>query len=87
MRPISTLRKGGLDTMPQTSNDWPALYREAVLESEHGRLPARIDVASAAIRRRAKELWYVSPLETKERRDLDAALHFLRLLKMVGVEK
>jgi hypothetical protein len=73
--------------MLETSKNWPALYREAVLESERGRLPARIDEASAAIRRRAKELWYVHPLETKERRDLDAALRFLRLLRMVGVEK
>jgi hypothetical protein len=73
--------------MSQTSKDWPALYREAVLESERGRLSVRIDEANAAIRRRAKELWYLSPQETKEQRDLDAALHFLRLLKMVGVEK
>jgi hypothetical protein len=73
--------------MLETSKNWSALYREAVLESERGRLPARIDEASAAIRRRAKELWYVRPLETKERRDLDAALRFLRLLRMVGVEK
>jgi hypothetical protein len=73
--------------MLETSKNWPALYREAVLESERGRLPARIDEASAAIRRRAKELWYVGPRETKERRDLDAALRLLRLLRMVRAEK
>jgi hypothetical protein len=73
--------------MLETSKNWPALYREAVLESERGRLPARIDEASAAIRHRAKELWYVGPLETKERRDLDAALRFLRLLRMVRADK
>jgi hypothetical protein len=73
--------------MLETSKNWPALYRVAVLESEPGKLPARLDEASAAIRRRARELWYAGPLETKERRDLDAALRFLRLLRMVGVEK
>jgi hypothetical protein len=73
--------------MLETSKDWPALYRVAVLESQRARLPARIDAASAAIRRRAKELWYVGPLDTKERHDLDAALRFLRLLRMVGAGK
>jgi hypothetical protein len=73
--------------MSETSENWPALYRVAVLESERGRLPARIDEASAAIRRRARELWYAPPLETKERRDLDAALRFLGLLRMVRAVK
>jgi hypothetical protein len=73
--------------MLETGKNWPTLYRVAVLESERGRLPTRIDEASAAIRRRARELWYAGPLETKERRDLDAALRFLRLLRMVGAEK
>jgi hypothetical protein len=72
--------------MSETSKNWPALYRVAVLESERGRLPARIDEASAAIRCRARELWYAGSLETREQRDLDAALHFLELLQMVGVD-
>lgn len=73
--------------MLETSKNWPALYREAVLESERGRLPARIDEANTAIQCRVRELWYAGSPETKERRELDAALRFLRLLKMVGVEK
>jgi hypothetical protein len=73
--------------MSETSKNWPALYRVAVLESERGRLPGRINEASAAIRCRARELWYAGSLETKERHDLDAALRFLRLLRMVGAQK
>jgi hypothetical protein len=73
--------------MSETSKNWPALYRVAVLEPERGRLPARIDEASAAIRCRARELWYAGELETKERRDLHAALRFLGLLRMVRAEK
>jgi hypothetical protein len=67
--------------MSDTGRCWPELYRQALLESDRGRLPARIDEASEAIRRRARELWYAGSAETRERRDLDAALHFLGLLR------
>jgi hypothetical protein len=67
--------------MSDTGRCWPELYRQALLESDRGRLPARIDEASEAIRRRARELWYAGSPETRERRDLDAALHFLGLLR------
>ena len=67
--------------MPETGKCWPELYRVALLESDRGRLPARIDEASEAIRRRARELWYAGSPETRERRDLDTALHFLGLLR------
>lgn len=76
--------------MPETGKCWPELYRVALLESDRGRLPARIDEASEAIRCRARELWYagsLETLETRERRDLDAALRLLGLLLMVGAEK
>jgi hypothetical protein len=73
--------------MLETSKDWPALYRVAVLESERGRLPARIDEASAAIRHRVRELWYAGSPATKERRDLEAALRFLGLLRMARAVK
>ena len=73
--------------MLETNKNWPTLYRVAVLESERGRLPARIDEASAAIRRRVRELWYAGSPETKERRDLDAALRFLGLLRMTRAVK
>ena len=73
------------DTPPQ--NNWPTLYREALLESDSSRLPARIDEAHKAIQLRARELWYGGSPETRERHDLDAAVRFLGLLRSVGAEK
>lgn len=73
--------------MLDTGRRWPELYRGALLESDRGRLPARIDEAREAIRCRARELWYAGSPETRERHDLDAALHFLGLLRMVGEGK
>jgi hypothetical protein len=73
--------------MSDTSTCWPELYRQAILESDRSRLPARIDKASKAIRRRSRQLWYAGSPETRERRDLDAALHFLGLLRRVEGEK
>jgi hypothetical protein len=69
------------------SRSWTELYRQALLESDRSRLPARIEEASEAIRRRAMELWYAGSPETKERHDLDASLRFLGLLRMVEAEK
>jgi len=68
-------------------NNWPELYRQAILESDLGRLPERIEKAQSAIQRRARELWYAGSPETRERRALDAAVRFLRLLKMVRSNK
>jgi len=65
-------------------NNWPQLYREALLESDPLKVPVRIEEAHKAIHRRALELWYAGSPRTKEQRDLDAALHFLGLLKEVG---
>jgi hypothetical protein len=73
--------------MSDTGTRWPELYRAMLLEPDRGRLPARIDEASEAIRRRARELWYAGSPETRERRDLDAALHLIGLLRMVGAKK
>ena len=63
---------------------WRKLYREALTETDPTRVPALIDEASKAIQHRALELWYANSSETKERHDLDAALYFLGLLRMVG---
>jgi hypothetical protein len=70
--------------MSATSGNWTELYRQALLESDRSRLPARIKEASEAIRCRARELWYAGSPETRERHDLDASLRFLGLLRMVG---
>jgi len=73
--------------MSDTSRRWPELYRQALLESDNDRLAGRIEEASKAIKGRARELWYENSPETRERRDLDAALRFLGLLRAVGAEK
>lgn len=59
---------------------WSELYRRALLESDRSLLPGRIEEARQAIRVRARELWYAGSSETKERRNLDAALRFLGLM-------
>ena len=62
---------------------WTELYRNALLESDRSKLPSRIAEARKAIQDRARELWYAGSPETRERRDLDAAVRFLRLLGAV----
>ena len=71
--------------MSDTGRCWSELYRQAIFESDGERLQARIEEASDAIRRRSRELWYTSSPETRERRDLDSALYFLGLLRVIGV--
>jgi hypothetical protein len=73
--------------MSDTGQSWPQLYRQALLESDRSKLPVRIEQAHRAIRQRARELWYGGSPETRERHDLDAAVRFLGLLRMVGAEK
>ena len=73
--------------MSDIGDGWPDLYRKAILEPDRGRLPARIDEASEAIRRRSRELWYAGLQETEERHELDSALYFLGLLRMVHVDE
>lgn len=72
--------------MSETLICWPELYREALLESDPRKVPVRIEEARQAIHRRARELWGTGSSTTtiKEQRELDAALHFLDLLRMVG---
>ena len=72
--------------MSDADKGWPELYRGALLESDPGRLPARIEEAQRAIQHRARELWYAGAPETRERHDLDAAVRFLGLLRTVGAE-
>lgn len=67
------------------ASDWQTLYREAILESDPAKVPEMIDLASAVIRRRVFELWYMgSAADTRERLELDSALYFLDLLKKIG---
>lgn len=63
---------------------WLVLYKMAVLEADPTKLETRVSQAQHAIRERALELWYADTSETAERRELQTALHFLRLLLTFG---
>lgn len=69
------------------NQNWLALYREAILEPDRKKVKARIAQAQMAIQRRARELWYSGAPETSERRHMDAAAHFLGILRVIGEEK
>ena len=66
---------------------WLALYREAVLEPDRKKVKTRVVQAQVAIQRRARELWYARAPETSERHQMDAAVHFLGILRLIGEEK
>ena len=69
------------------SQNWLALYREAVLEPDRKKVGTRVTQAQAAIRLRARELWYGGAAETTERRQMDAAAHSLGILRLIGEGK
>ncbi|MGA9966576.1 MAG: hypothetical protein WBQ10_15370 [Terriglobales bacterium] len=69
------------------NQNWLALYREAVLETDRNKVKTRVAQAQIAIQGRALELWYARAPETSERRQLDAASNFLGILRMIGEEK
>lgn len=73
--------------MSELATRWSELYREALFESDHSRLPDRIEEAKKAIRCRVRELFYADSPETRERRDLEAALHFLSLLRTATLSR
>ena len=67
-----------------TSDSWQMLYRQAIEELDPAKLPGMIDLAYSVIQRRAFELWYTGAPASGERNELDAALDFLNLLRMLG---
>ena len=71
----------------QARANWLSLYREAVLEQDPKKLRVRVAEAQHAIRRRARELWYAGAPNTAERRQMDAAAHFLGILCTIGANK
>lgn len=66
------------------SKNWLSLYREAVLESNPQKSKVLIIQAQKAIELRARELWYGGVQDTSERRQMDAASHFLGILCSIG---
>jgi hypothetical protein len=69
------------------NQNWLTLYREAVLEPDRKKVKTRVVRAQMAIQGRARELWYAGTPETSERRQMDAAVHFLGILRLIGEEK
>jgi hypothetical protein len=62
---------------------WAQLYRRALFEGDHDKLPLMLEQAQHAVQRRVREL-RCSPTQgqdEKERHDLDAAAHYLGLLR------
>lgn len=69
------------------NQSWRALYREAVFEPDRKKVKTRVAQAQLAIQGRARELWYARAPETSERRQMDAAVHFLGILRRIGEEQ
>jgi hypothetical protein len=67
--------------------NWLTLYREAVFEQDPEQLRVRVAHAQHAIRSRARELWYGGAKDGAERRRMDAASHFLGILRTIGTNK
>jgi hypothetical protein len=61
-----------------TTNNWRELYADALEDFD----PARIEEAQKAVQRRAREIYFSGPPETKERRELAAAIYFLNLFSL-----
>lgn len=66
---------------------WLELYREAVLEPDRKKTRTLVAQAHKAIQSRARNLWYAGSPVTSERRQLDAASHFLGILRTIGEGK
>jgi hypothetical protein len=64
---------------------WEELYRKALFEEDHNKLPLLLEQAHQAVQQRVRELWY-SPthgqnVTDKERAELHAAAYYLDLLR------
>ena len=68
----------------ERNGHWLVLYREAVLEPDRKKMSTLIDQAHSAIQNRNRELWYSGSQVTSERRQLDTASNFLRILRRCG---
>lgn len=75
----------------ETNENWAELYRRALFEEDHNKLPSLLEQAHRAVQHRVRELWY-SParaqrISEKERRELDAADYYLGLLRSIETKK
>ena len=64
---------------------WSELYRQALFEDDRDKLPHLLEIAHRAVQQRVHEIWYEPEAAEKataaERRELDAAVYYLGLLR------
>ena len=60
---------------------WKQLYRAAILESNHKRIPERVAEAEEAIIARARELFRTAGDDRDEKEALDGAMYALHALE------
>jgi hypothetical protein len=65
----------------QPVSEWKQLFLHALAESKSRTALLRIEEARAAIQRRLVEVRCTEPPEALERREIAAALYYLRLLQ------
>lgn len=67
---------------------WAKLYRRALFEGDHNRLPLMLEQAHHAVQRRVRELRSstIQGQDEKERHELDAAAHYLGLLRSLEAQ-
>lgn len=68
-------------TPPQI--DWRELFRDAVRDWHSKKKQVRLEEASEAIQRRLRGDVGALPLDQTERNEMESALYFLSLLRMV----
>jgi hypothetical protein len=75
----------------QNQERWTELYQRALFEDDSNQLKNRVEEAREAIQQRARELWHVSsaghPIDLRERRELETALYFIKLLQSIVAQR
>jgi hypothetical protein len=74
----------------EKTTHWSDLYHQALFEEDRDKLPRLLEQAHRAVQERVHELWYGprtgKPVDAKERRELDAAMYYLGLLRKMEQE-
>jgi hypothetical protein len=63
------------------NGDWKELYKAALFEDDHAKMPQRIAEAESALAARAGELFGAGENQVRERQAMENAMYFLRLLR------
>ena len=75
----------------ESQQRWAELYQRALFEDDSNQLRDRVKEAREAIQQRARELWHASvaghPIDLRERRELETALYFIKLLQSTMAQR